>query len=150
MISLRTPEKEEHAVLSDLCIRSKAHWGYDAAFMAQCREEMTISSEDITAAHFQVVELDGVLIAVASVGLCEDGVEIDLLYVDPDYMGLGAGRKLFQWTVDCARSMGEARLIIVADPHAVTFYERMGAVRIGEYPSGSIPGRMLPQLAFTL
>jgi len=35
-----------------------------------------------------------------------------------------------------------------ADPDAEPFYLHHGARRIGEVPSGSIPGRMLPRLAF--
>ena len=42
--------------------------------------------------------------------------------------------------------MGAAALEIDADPHAAGFYERMGAVRIGETPSSLIPGRSLPRL----
>ena len=42
---------------------------------------------------------------------------------------------------------GAARAIgLDADPHAVGFYEHMGAKVIGEAPSGSIPGRMLPRM----
>ena len=36
------------------------------------------------------------------------------------------------------------RLTILADPNAAAFYERAGAVRIGEAPSDSVPGRLLP------
>ena len=39
---------------------------------------------------------------------------------------------------------------IQADPGAVGFYERMGAERTGQAPSASIPGRVLPVLAFSL
>jgi len=31
-----------------------------------------------------------------------------------------------------------------ADPNAAAFYERAGAVRIGEAPSDAVPGRLLP------
>lgn len=40
--------------------------------------------------------------------------------------------------------------MIDADPNAEPFYRAMGAVRIGATPSGSIPGRELPLLEFTL
>jgi len=36
--------------------------------------------------------------------------------------------------------------MIDADPNAEGFYLKMGAERVGESPSGSIPGRMLPLL----
>ena len=39
---------------------------------------------------------------------------------------------------------GAGRLTILADPNAAAFYERAGAVRIGEAPSDAVPGRLLP------
>ena len=42
------------------------------------------------------------------------------------------------------RAFGATELYIEADPFAAAFYERMGAVRVGEVPSASIPGRVLP------
>ena len=39
---------------------------------------------------------------------------------------------------------GAERLAILADPNAAGFYERNGAVRIGEAPSDAVPGRLLP------
>ena len=49
-----------------------------------------------------------------------------------------------------AREAGYTSLLIEADPNAVGFYEAMGADRIGEVPSGSLPGRTLPLLVFRL
>ena len=49
-----------------------------------------------------------------------------------------------------ARASGARTLRIEADPYAEPFYQAMGAMRIGETPSGSIPGRMLPLLHLTL
>jgi hypothetical protein len=45
---------------------------------------------------------------------------------------------------------GYTWLRIEADPNAVGFYRAMGAEQIGEAPSGSVPGRSLPLLAFKL
>ncbi|WP_067619878.1 hypothetical protein [Alicyclobacillus acidiphilus] len=41
-------------------------------------------------------------------------------------------------------------LTIRPDPNAEPFYLAMGAQRVGEVPSGSIPGRMLPLLQYLL
>jgi hypothetical protein len=51
---------------------------------------------------------------------------------------------------DLARTSKPARGYDAAfdsDRHAEGFYRAMGMRRIGEAPSGSIPGRMLPRLA---
>lgn len=150
MITLRPPRPEEAAAMSDLCLRSKAVWGYDEAFMAACVEELTVTVEAITSSHFQIAEDDNGIVGVVQVEVRDKEAELELMYVSPDRLGTGAGRALFQWARDKAHSLGADRMIIVADPHAVAFYEHMGASRIGDYPSGSIPGRMLPQLAMSL
>ncbi len=41
-------------------------------------------------------------------------------------------------------------LTLEADPGAEPFYAHYGAVRIGETASGSIAGRVLPRMRFTL
>lgn len=46
-----------------------------------------------------------------------------------------------------AAAAGMAALSVDADPHAEGFYLRMGAVRRGEAPSRSVPGRTLPLMA---
>lgn len=150
MIRLRSPLPHEAASLSALCLRSKAVWGYDDAFMAACVEELTVTIEALASSHFQVSDDNGNINGVVQVEVRGDEAELELLYVDPDRIGTGAGRALMSWAKDTSRALGADRLIIVADPHAVEFYEHMGARRIGEYPSGSIPGRMLPQLVIPL
>jgi hypothetical protein len=68
------------------------------------------------------------------------------LFVEPDAIGTGVGAALFRHAVRRAASGGTTVLSIDADPNAAGFYVAMGAVRVGESPSASIPGRVLPRL----
>jgi len=65
-------------------------------------------------------------------------------------MGTGAGRKLFEAIVALITAEGAQKLVILADPHAEEFYLRVGAKRVGDAPSDSIPGRRLPLLEFEI
>jgi GNAT superfamily N-acetyltransferase len=47
--AIRAARPEESAELGALALRSKAHWGYDQAFLDACREELTIPAAQITA-----------------------------------------------------------------------------------------------------
>lgn len=78
-----------------------------------------------------------------------DGV-LGMMFVDSTVIGQGVGRMLFEHMVAAARDLGFRRLSIDADPNAEPFYRAMGAVRVGTVPSGSIPGRALPQLTLTI
>jgi len=65
-------------------------------------------------------------------------------------MGRGAGRALFDAALAWTRARGRRRLMIAADPNAVGFYRRLGAVEAGTVPSGAIPGRTLPLLTYAV
>ena len=64
--------------------------------------------------------------------------------VEPRHIRSGVGRALLAHAIAEARRRGAERLTILADPNAAGFYERNGAVRIGEAPSDAGPGRLLP------
>ncbi len=145
-ILLRPARAAELPALSGLCLRSKAHWGYDAAFLAACREELTLTAEDLALSSVTVAEVSGRAVGVAQVAAVEEACDLCKLFVDPPAMGRGLGRALLAWVVAEARRMRARRLTIEADPGAVPFYEKMGARHVGEAPSGSIPGRRLPLL----
>jgi GNAT superfamily N-acetyltransferase len=150
LITLSFPSAGDLPDLSALCLRSKAHWGYDAVFMAACREELTLTETDLVTSALTAAYRDGSLAGVAQVKTEENGAEIWKLFVDPPHMGTGVGRQLFAWCVAEARKLDAAELRIEADPEAVPFYQRMGAKIAGSAPSGSIPGRRLPFLRYTL
>lgn len=68
----------------------------------------------------------------------------------PDYIGSGLGKLLIEAAKAHAKSLSMEALSIDADPNAEQFYIRIGAVKVGETPSESIPGRVLPQLLLNL
>lgn len=147
---LRPPVAGEAEGLTALCLRSKAHWGYDTAFMAACREELTLDEADLSSGKVRIADLEGRAIGVAEISLeGEDGI-LEKLFVAPEAMGKGAGRLLLEWAVEACRGRGARRLVIDADPDAAAFYRRCGAVDAGQAPSESIPGRMLPRLVIDL
>jgi hypothetical protein len=47
-------------------------------------------------------------------------------------------------------ALGFERITLEADPGAEPFYLAMGARRCGSVPSGSIPGRLIPLLEFSI
>ena len=150
MLALRPARPEEGAALTELCLRSKAVWGYDDVFMAACRQELTLTQASIRASWVQVAELDGRLAGVAEVKSAGRTAQLEKLFVEPAMLRSGTGRKLLDWAMATARAAGATALVIEADPDAAEFYRRMGAVDDGLVPSGSIPGRLIPRLNLPL
>ena len=135
---------------SALCQRSKAHWGYDAEFMAACRDELTLCSADVAEGLAVAIRERATMLGVAQVSGGSCRWELEKLFVDPLAMGHGLGARLFAWAVRKVAESGGNLLVIAADPDAAAFYRRMGAVDIGMTPSGSIPGRNLPLLHYRI
>ena len=149
-LTIRTPRVDELRCLSDLCFRSKAVWGYDEEFMEACRGELSLEPRDLQLTPIAVAECDGKPIGVAQVKVVDDEADLLKLFVEPAALHSGIGKALFVWATDVAKKLGATRLTIDADPDAAEFYRRMGAYDIGQAPSGSVPGRMLPKLAMNL
>ncbi|MCR9080108.1 MAG: GNAT family N-acetyltransferase [Hyphomonadaceae bacterium] len=148
--AVRPARLEELEDLTALCLRSKAYWGYDAAFMAACVDEVTLTPEDLECDPIGVLDDQNGLAGVAHVSLDQDGYYLDKLFIDTDRIGLGYGKSLFLWALGAARALGATELIIEADPDAAPFYEKMGCRRAGEVPSGSVAGRVLPRFVHPL
>lgn len=145
-VRVRAALPGEEAILTDLCMRSKAHHGYDDAFMAQCAPVLEVRGADIAAGRVWVAQRKGRI--VGTVGITPEGdgeAELDRMFVEPDAIGSGVGRALMRRAVKESRAAGVRKLMILADPHAALFYERCGAVRIGDEASDAIPGRTLPR-----
>jgi len=142
---IRAARATDAEVLSQLAFSSKAYWGYSAEFMDACREELSISDHDIGRQPTYVLE-DGhrVIGFYSLLSLDADRVELGHLFVHPDEISRGHGRRLLEHAASEARRRGRHVLVIQGDPNAVAFYERCGAVRIGASASASIPGRSLP------
>jgi hypothetical protein len=65
MVSIRAARPDEAAFLTQLCLRSKASWGYDEEFMAACRFEMTMTPDMVAASCVVVAEVDARVAGVA-------------------------------------------------------------------------------------
>jgi GNAT superfamily N-acetyltransferase len=153
MIAIRPARAEEADALTALCRRSKAHWGYDAAFLQASAQALTITNARIADGRALVaVDDDDRPLGIATAQPLNANGDFDLLhlFVEPEAIGSHVGAALFRAIVDLLRREGARRLLIEADPNASAFYERMGAAHIGEAPSESIPGRMLPLFEFRI
>ena len=125
-LRLRPARAEECPDVTALCLRSKAVWGYDAAFMARCRDELTVTPDDLANTPVQVAERNGQVVGIVQISLTDGRADLEKLFVDPDAMGSGIGRALMTWAKTTAAALGATELVIEADPDAAPFYRRQG------------------------
>lgn len=147
---LRPARPADLQALSGLALRSKAHWGYDAAFLDACRAELTITEARLAAETIRLAENGGRIGGFYAIAMEADIADLMDLFVDPPLIGLGLGTLLWADMLACAAALGARKLTVEADPNAMPFYEGRGLKQIGKVPSGSIPGRELPLLEMPL
>lgn len=143
---IRRARAEEAHLITELALRSKAHWGYPPAFVEACRLALTLSPADIERSVVCVVERDGAVAGYYQLAGEPPEGSLDALFVDEPFIGEGLGRRLLGHAVATACRMGFASLLVESDPNAERFYLGQGAVRVGEAPSEVDPDRMLPLL----
>lgn len=149
-IEIRRARLDEADIITDLSMRAKRSNGYDDAFMEACREELTVTASRMEEGEYWVARSHAICGCVCLLATDGETGEVHALFVEPDDQRQGVGRLLWQKVAERAKALGMKTLYLDADPAAVPFYEAMGFVTVGESPSGSIKGRMLPRMKIEL
>ncbi len=150
-VRIRAAAAPDADALTALARRSKAAWGYPPEMTARFAAELTVTPELIAQGHTFVAQCPdgGPVLGFYELAMLGDGqAEIGFMFIDPAHMRAGIGRALWAHMVAHAASQDVRVIEIDADPNAAGFYRAMGAVDRGARPSASIPGRMLPYLAY--
>jgi N-acetylglutamate synthase-like GNAT family acetyltransferase len=148
---IRPARIDEAGLLSDLALRSKGLWGYTADFLAACRDELTLSAEYIETSLVYILQEDDRI--VGFYGLMakrSDAVELLYLFIEPEALKRGYGRRLWEHATMVAAGLGYRKIIIQSDPHAEPFYQLMGARRVGVIDSLVQANRSLPLMEFQI
>ncbi len=148
--AIRRARPEEAQALTDLALRSKAVWGYDQAFLAACRTELTVTAEQIQHSSVFVYEHGRRPLAVYRLDITGAAAVVGLFFVDPAAIGQGVGTRLWRHLIGEARRRGVERIVVESDPNAEGFYLAMGASTVGAVPSRSIANRRLPLMELAL
>src|SRR5262245_1291360 len=120
---IRVATSEDTDPLTELTLRSKAHWGYDAQFMDDVRPEMVVRPEQIENDWVYLLETDGRICGYYDLEKRDDGmIWLESLFIEPDAMGLGIGRRLWDHAVQTARAQGFSHMEFESDPNAEGFY----------------------------
>jgi GNAT superfamily N-acetyltransferase len=149
-ISIRPADHRDAERLTELVMRAKASWGYDAAFMELCRAELTMTPEKLATWTVWVAERGGHMVGMAALSFRASSAELEEFMVDPDSQRQGVGSALMATVLGECRRLGLARIELDADPHAEEIYLRLGFTTTGSSPSGSIPGRQLPRMVMPI
>ncbi len=94
-------------------------------------EVLVFESAPIHEHRTRVAISDGLIVGFATTRAVGDIVELDDLFVDPEWMRRGVASELISDVAAVAQSRGVARIEVTANGHALEFYEAVGFVRDG-------------------
>lgn len=143
---IRAAAARDLPVLRDVAYRSKAYWGYDQAFMDTVESSLAPDESELAEGVY-VIEHGGVLTGFYAFKTIDSAYFLHSLFLVPEKIGCGVGKRLWHHAVEFARRTGHAHFMIESDPNAEEFYLHMGARRVGEIMS-QVSGRSLPLLRF--
>lgn len=130
--TIRRARPDEAPFLNGLTGRSTLHWGYDPAFLDWEPEALLVTPEFIANSPVYVYEEAGRVLGYHALLYKEPHWYLDKLFVEPDRIGTGLGKRLWRHAVATARELGIPELRLDADPNAAPFYRAMGCEWIGE------------------
>ena len=146
-LTIRLAQVSEREALERLQRRSSMHEPMYRAQLAAHPDAIELPAEQITAGLVRVAEHNGVIVGFAVLlERSADACELDGLFVEPERMRAGVGRRLVEDAKRIARERGATRIDVVANPQAVAFYEAVGFIPAGEAQTrfGSAPRMSLP------
>jgi GNAT superfamily N-acetyltransferase len=151
LYSIRGAKPEDQRSLTRLCVRATTQSGYDEAFIDRAMPALTITVPLITGDYVRVAEdKAGETVGVVTVTpTALRGIALlHHIFVDPPFWKRGVGRALFAAAVTRAKELQAGALMIYAEPSAEGFYQRMGAIGIGDGPFVYSPELRLPRLLY--
>ena len=112
---------------------SLSNSGNTAALLAH-PEALVLTGEGISAGRSRVATTltRDHIVGFATTLAIEQVLELEDLFVDPDWMRRGVGRHLLRDVVAVAAREHVQRVEVTANPHALAFYDSVGFVHDGE------------------
>ena len=125
---IRQAVSADMEVLRSVFRRSSLSNGGDRATLLANPDVLELSDVAIEEGRTRVATVDGRIVGFVSTVTSDDVVELDDLFVEPDWMRKGIGNRLVLDVVEMAGRTGARRLEVTANPHALAFYENAGFV----------------------
>jgi ribosomal protein S18 acetylase RimI-like enzyme len=94
-------------------------------------EYLILGPAGLAEGRTHVAELDGTVVGFATWSESDGTMDLEDLFVDPDYMRRGLASALVRRIADVLRARGAERLEVTANPHAMAFYRSAGFTDCG-------------------
>jgi N-acetylglutamate synthase-like GNAT family acetyltransferase len=150
-MEIRRAKPDEARTLTEIAHAAKRYWGYPESWIEHWKTDLTITPNLVANNEVFVAVIDDEIVGCCALALSDSLAELEHMWINPRHMGKGVGCALFEFAKARTEHLHLSALELSADPNAEGFYERMGAVRIGEVQA-TIDGqpRILPRMKIEL
>ena len=141
-ISKATTDDAE--ILTNITKKSKSHWGYSNEQIESWSSQLTITTNYIETNKIYKLVINDLVVGYYSYVILEENVvQLDNLFVLPEYIRKGLGTFLMSDFLDRCKALKFQKVVLDADPNAENFYKKNGFKTIGQIET-SIKDRFLP------
>lgn len=129
-------EAEDYGTLTDICVKSKQHWGYPDYLIELWKDQLTITPRYIRNHRlFKIMDLDKNILGFGSIDKLNghDVFEIGHFHVLPEFEDKNIPKLLLGQLEDKVGNRGTIK--VVSDPHVMPFYQNCGYQKVGEVKS---------------
>jgi GNAT superfamily N-acetyltransferase len=105
--------------------------GGDREVLLTHPEVLELQDQAVREGRTRAAVVEGGIVGFASWLDAGEAVEVEDLFVDPDWMRHGIGRTLMMDLIAIARGHGTGLVEVTANHHALAFYEQVGFAVIG-------------------
>jgi GNAT superfamily N-acetyltransferase len=126
--------------LTDVFVRASLSNRGDREALLAHPEVLVMKPDGVADGRTRVATQTDDIVGFATTVLVDDVLDLQDLFVDPDWMRRGVGSRLVRDTAAIARRRGIARVVVTANPHAMAFYEALGFVPGSEVETLFGPG----------
>ena len=133
--TIRTATADDHDAVRDVRRRASLSNEGDRENLLANPDTMEYGDAPLREGRTRVVVVDDRIVGFATTAGGEGGLELEALFVEPDWTRNGFARGLVDDLVAAARARGIGRLEVTANQHAMAFYESVGFVGDGFVPT---------------
>lgn len=147
-MNFRIAEFHDLPTLNTISVSSKKYWGYPEAWIEKWMDDLCLDESKL--AHQNVLILEEKNQALGFCSIVENGKDYEILHlwVLPEFIGKGYGKKLLEETIK-RYTKNHKPILVEADPNAEPFYKSQGFVTYDKIES--LPkGRFLPLMKRTI
>ena len=150
-MKIRKATEEDLETLNKILTSAKAHWDYDPEFVKKFVDFAKLTPKYISENETFIVSIEEQDIGFYSFIMDKQNqLELDKLFLHPDFIGKGIGKKIWGICVEAAKKYGVSSFILWSEPYAEGFYEKMGCKKIGVRKSPLMPDRYPPVYRYEL